>query len=129
MAILGKKYPLNKEEWRAARLPGQFDPKRAGKRMALSVPETWETQVLFIYVPFMLHRIFFIKVALHGNKASVWEGLVEKKKLPYLAGVRNLRYHLSCSLLFLSSNSISQEYHIGRYFRGNHQKNCLLHQQ
>ena len=45
MAILGKKYPLNKEEWRAARLPGQFDPKRAGKRMALAVPETWETQV------------------------------------------------------------------------------------
>ena len=50
MAILGKKYPLNKEEWRAARLPGQFDPKRAGKRMALSVPETWETQVLFVYL-------------------------------------------------------------------------------
>ena len=45
MGILGKKYPLNKEEFRAARLPGQFDVKRAGKRMALTVPETWETQV------------------------------------------------------------------------------------
>ena len=45
MGIVGKKYPLNKEEFRAARLPGQFDVKRAGKRMALTVPETWETQV------------------------------------------------------------------------------------
>ena len=45
MGILGKKYPANKEEWRAARLPGQFELKRAGKRMALAVPETWETQV------------------------------------------------------------------------------------
>ena len=45
----------------------------------------------------MLHLIFLFKVALHGNKASVWEGLVEKKKLPYLAGVRNLRYHHSLS--------------------------------
>ena len=45
MGILGKKYPLNKEEFRAARLPGQFDVKRAGKRMALTVPETWETKV------------------------------------------------------------------------------------
>ena len=31
------------------------------------------------------------QIALHGNKAAVWEGLIEKKKLPYLAAVRNLR--------------------------------------
>ena len=99
MGIVGKKYPLNKEEFRAARLPGQFDVKRAGKRMALTVPETWETQVHnYALQLFALNIIcsvvikpFSAKVALHGNKASVWEGLVEKKKLPYLAGVRNLR--------------------------------------
>ena len=101
MGILGKKYPLNKEEFRAARLPGQFDLKQAGKRMALTVPETWETQVhnytlqLFAYGLWSSNPFFFAKVALHGNKASVWEGLVEKKKLPYLAGVRNLRYCLT----------------------------------
>jgi telomerase protein component 1 len=42
--------------------------------MALAVPETWESQV-----------------ALHGNKPAVWKGLMERKKLPYLAAVRNLR--------------------------------------
>ena len=30
-------------------------------------------------------------MALHGNKASVWQGLVDRKKLPYMATVRNLR--------------------------------------
>jgi len=24
-------------------LPGDFDPKKAGKRMKLPIPETWET--------------------------------------------------------------------------------------
>ena len=77
----------------------------------------------------MLYLIFLFKVALHGNKASVWEGLVEKKKLPYLAGVRNLRYHLSLSQIKIILDSLFQEHHISWYIRGHHQEDCLLHQQ
>ena len=49
-------------------LPGQFESARAGKRMKLPVPETWET--------FLSEK---------GNKASTWEELIEHKKLPFMA--------------------------------------------
>jgi hypothetical protein len=42
--------------------------------MKLPTPETWETLV-----------------ALKGNKASTWEELIEHKKLPFMAMLRNLR--------------------------------------
>ena len=47
------------EEFYQSRLPGTFEEERAGKRMKLPVPETWETQV-----------------SLKGNKASTWEQLL-----------------------------------------------------
>ena len=74
MAILGKKYPTNNDEFRLTRLDGVFDQNRAGKRMKLKTPETWETQI-----------------ALHGNKPEVWQKLIDDKKLPYMATVRNIR--------------------------------------
>jgi telomerase protein component 1 len=38
-------YPSNEVEFTSSRLPGNFDPERAGKRMKLATPETWETQL------------------------------------------------------------------------------------
>lgn len=38
---------------------GLFDETRAGKRMKLPIPETWETQVSML-----------------GNKAEVWQQLI-----------------------------------------------------
>ena len=74
MGIVGKKYPENKELFRKSRLDGVFDQMMAGKRMKLKTPVTWETQI-----------------SLKGNKASVWEMLIDEKKLPYMATVRNIR--------------------------------------
>ena len=74
MALIGKKYPMTFEEFIQTKLPGIFDSDRAGKRMKLATPETWETQI-----------------SMKGNKASVWEQLIDNKKLPYMAMLRNLR--------------------------------------
>jgi len=74
MALLGKRYPRSMEEFRAAGLPGNFDPNLASTRIKLPVPETWET---------MLSE--------KGNKASTWESLIDHKKLPFMAMLRNLR--------------------------------------
>ena len=53
------RYPATLEEFYASRLPGTWDQDRAGKRMKLQTPETWETQV-----------------SLKGNKAATWEELI-----------------------------------------------------
>ncbi|XP_055874450.1 telomerase protein component 1-like isoform X1 [Biomphalaria glabrata] len=74
MCIIGKKYPNTMEEFYKSRLPGTWEEERAGKRMKLPIPETWETQV-----------------SLKGNKAKTWEDLIDHKKLPYMAMLRNLR--------------------------------------
>ncbi|CAG5115663.1 unnamed protein product, partial [Candidula unifasciata] len=74
MCIIGKKYPKTPEEFYKSRLPGVWEEEKAGKRMKLPVPETWETQV-----------------SLKGNKAQTWEDLIDHKKLPFMAMLRNLR--------------------------------------
>eukprot|EP00759_Apiculatamorpha_spiralis_P010335 PhF_6_TR17089/c0_g1_i1/m.26259/K11127/TEP1; telomerase protein component 1 len=74
MCILGKKYPATSDEFTRCGLPGTFDTERAGKRMRLPVPETWET-----------------KLSAEGNLPEVWESLIEKRQVPYLASLRNLR--------------------------------------
>ena len=74
MCLVGKKYPEDAESFRKSRLPGTWDQERAGKRMKLPVPETWETQV-----------------STKGNKASTWEELIDHQKLPFMAMLRNLR--------------------------------------
>ena len=81
MALLGKKYPATFEEFMQLRLPGVFDSTKANKRMKLPIPETWETQI-----------------SLKGNKASVWEQLIDNKKLPYMAMLRNLRNMIVCGI-------------------------------
>ena len=74
MALLGKRYPATELDFLQARLPGTFDAARAGRRMRLPVPETWETLV-----------------ALRGNTAATWETLIDHNKLPFMAMLRNLR--------------------------------------
>ncbi|CAF0783335.1 unnamed protein product, partial [Didymodactylos carnosus] len=74
MSLLGKRYPETSEKFYLSRLPGVFDGERAGKRMKLPTPETWETQI-----------------SLKGNKAVVWQQLIDNKKLPFMAMLRNLR--------------------------------------
>jgi len=58
-AVVAVRYPASLDEFYQARLPGTFDESKAGKRMKLPIPETWETQV-----------------ALKGNKASTWQDLI-----------------------------------------------------
>ena len=74
MCLIGKRYPEDPEEFRRSGLPGIWDQDRAGKRMKLPTPETWETQI-----------------SMKGNKAQVWEDLIDHKKLPFMAMLRNLR--------------------------------------
>ena len=74
MCLLGKRYPEDPEAFRRSRLSGIWDETRAGKRMKLATPETWET-----------------KVSLCGNKARTWEDLIDHNKLPFMAMLRNLR--------------------------------------
>jgi len=74
MAILGKKYPTTEEQFKKSGLTGTFDSTRIGKRMKLPIPETWETQL-----------------SAKKNKASTWEELIDHKKLPFMAMLRNLR--------------------------------------
>ncbi|KAN0022174.1 hypothetical protein ACTFIU_004345 [Dictyostelium citrinum] len=74
MSILGKKYPQTYEEFIKNKLPGQFEPERAGKRMRLPIPETWETMV-----------------SAKGNNSETWEELMSNNKLPFMAMLRNLR--------------------------------------
>uniref|UniRef100_A0A2K6SDJ7 Telomerase protein component 1 n=1 Tax=Saimiri boliviensis boliviensis TaxID=39432 RepID=A0A2K6SDJ7_SAIBB len=76
-ALLGYRYPSNLQLFSRSHLPGPWDSSRAGKRMKLSRPETWDREL-----------------SLRGNKASVWEELIENEKLPFMAMLRNL-----CNLL------------------------------
>lgn len=45
MSLIGKKYPSSYDEFMSSKLPGIYDSEKAGKRMKLPIPETWETQV------------------------------------------------------------------------------------
>nr|XP_040576707.1 telomerase protein component 1-like isoform X3 [Lepeophtheirus salmonis] len=45
MCLLGKKYPKSEDEFKKLKLRGKFQPEKAGKRMRLQIPFTWETQV------------------------------------------------------------------------------------
>jgi len=74
MCLLGKKYPLTESVFKELGLPGKFEEDRSGRRMKLPTPETWETLL-----------------SEKGNKASTWEELIEHKKLPFMAMLRNLR--------------------------------------
>ncbi len=81
LSLLGKKYPESFEKFIELKMTGDYESEKCGKRMKLPIPETWETQV-----------------SMKGNKASVWEQLIDNKKLPYMAMLRNLRNMIKCGI-------------------------------
>nr|XP_040028059.1 telomerase protein component 1 isoform X1 [Gasterosteus aculeatus aculeatus] len=74
MAILGKKYPADPKTFTRSGIKGSWDRERAGQRMKLKEPETWERLL-----------------SQEGNKAATWEKLIDNKSLPFMAMLRNLR--------------------------------------
>lgn len=74
MAILGRKYPADLKAFTHSGIKGKWERERAGQRMKLKEPETWERLV-----------------SLEGNKAATWEKLIDNKSLPFMAMLRNLR--------------------------------------
>ncbi|XP_026229628.1 telomerase protein component 1-like isoform X2 [Anabas testudineus] len=74
MAILGKKYPADLKAFTHSGIKGKWDRERAGQRMKLKEPDTWERLL-----------------SLEGNKSTTWEKLIDNKSLPFMAMLRNLR--------------------------------------
>ncbi|CBY40214.1 unnamed protein product, partial [Oikopleura dioica] len=81
MAILGKPYPSSYEEYARTRLTESYDRERAGQRMKLKTAMTWETEL-----------------TAKGNVSEAWEGLIKSRKLPYMAGLRNIRNIFYCGI-------------------------------
>nr|XP_033779692.1 telomerase protein component 1 isoform X2 [Geotrypetes seraphini] len=74
MALLGCRYPSDLASFSRSGLPGPWDSHLSGKRMKLKQPETWEREL-----------------SLRGNVPEVWEELIDHRKLPFMAMLRNLR--------------------------------------
>ncbi|XP_036374733.1 telomerase protein component 1 [Megalops cyprinoides] len=74
MAILQKRYPVDVQAFGRSGLSGAWQRERAGQRMKLAQPDTWERQL-----------------SQQGNHAHTWEGLIDRKSLPFMAMLRNLR--------------------------------------
>ncbi|XP_030395381.1 telomerase protein component 1 isoform X2 [Gopherus evgoodei] len=74
MSLLGCRYPSDLNSFSRSHLPGPWDPTQAGTRMKLPQPQTWDRQL-----------------SQRGNKAAVWEELIDSGKLPFMAMLRNLR--------------------------------------
>ena len=89
MCILGKKYPEDSQTFYQSRLPGMFDETKAGQRMKLATPETWETQV-----------------SAKGNVSKTWEDLLDHRKLPYMAMLRNIRNMLIAGISDKHHNTV-----------------------
>lgn len=99
-ALLGYRYPSTLELFSRSHLPGPWDSSRAGQRMKLQRPETWEREL-----------------SLRGNRASVWEELIDNGKLPFMAMLRNL-----CNLL---RTGISARHHELVLQRLQHEKSVI----
>lgn len=63
-SLVCSRYPSNLQAFSRSHLPGPWDSSRAGKRMKLARPETWEREL-----------------SLRGNKATVWEELIGRVTL------------------------------------------------
>lgn len=89
--ILGKRYPSTAEHFYGlgmGKLGGEFDESKAGTRMSLRRPPTWDRAL-----------------SERGNKGKVWDELFEKNAVPFMAMVRNLRNILysRCSEKYLNN--------------------------
>lgn len=86
MAILGRRYPGDMKTFTHSGLKGIWERDRAGQRMKLTQPDTWEH-----------------KLSQDGNKAHTWEQLIDNRSLPFMAMLRNLRNMIT--------QGISQKHH------------------
>ncbi|XP_029970143.1 telomerase protein component 1-like isoform X2 [Salarias fasciatus] len=89
MAILGRKYPSDQRAFSRSGLKGEWDPDKAGQRMKLQEPQTWERLV-----------------SREGNKAATWEKLIDNKSLPFMAMLRNLRNMITAGISEQHHNKI-----------------------
>ncbi|KAL7676320.1 hypothetical protein ACOME3_002574 [Neoechinorhynchus agilis] len=74
MKVVQARYPSNIDEFIASELPGEFDESLAGKKFKFDPIVTWEREL-----------------SLNGNSANVWENLLDKNAVAYMALIRNLR--------------------------------------
>uniref|UniRef100_H3CF26 TROVE domain-containing protein n=1 Tax=Tetraodon nigroviridis TaxID=99883 RepID=H3CF26_TETNG len=68
------RYPADVKTFTHSGMKGAWERERAGRRMKLRQPETWERLL-----------------SLEGNKSTTWEKLIDNKSLPFMAMLRNLR--------------------------------------
>ncbi|VDN12255.1 unnamed protein product [Dibothriocephalus latus] len=76
LCLLGKRYPSSAQEFLQCGLSGEWQPELVGTKMKLPVPYTWETELS--------------KTPIKSQKEA-WERLIDSRKLPYMALMRNLR--------------------------------------
>mmetsp|Transcript_56622 Transcript_56622/g.98632 ORF Transcript_56622/g.98632 Transcript_56622/m.98632 type:complete len:872 (-) Transcript_56622:10-2625(-) len=98
MGILRKRYPETAEDFEESQLPGEWEEGRAGQRMRLPVPPTWDREL-----------------SDKGNLPTTWAALLCAKErgrytLPYMALLRNLRNILLMGLspAFLRKHVLSR---------------------
>ncbi|XP_068097214.1 telomerase protein component 1 isoform X3 [Hyperolius riggenbachi] len=74
MSLLGCRYPKDLPSFSRSGLDGPWQSHLSGQRMKLKQPETWEREL-----------------SQKGNTGPVWEGLLDGRKVPFMALLRNLR--------------------------------------
>uniref|UniRef100_A0A4W5JTH8 TROVE domain-containing protein n=1 Tax=Hucho hucho TaxID=62062 RepID=A0A4W5JTH8_9TELE len=77
LAILGKRYPGDPKAFSRSGLSGVWDRERAGQRMKLKQPDTWERTL-----------------SQEGNKASTWEKLIGIVKRNHTQAFRYTRINI-----------------------------------
>ncbi|CAD8188485.1 unnamed protein product [Paramecium pentaurelia] len=78
MSILGAKYPKTQEEFEKefkGEVKLKFDPEKAGQRMQIPIPITWDRE---------------LSKGLNSKRQNL-EDLIQKNQIPYLALLRSLR--------------------------------------
>ncbi|CBH12100.1 telomerase-associated protein, putative [Trypanosoma brucei gambiense DAL972] len=93
--LLGKRYPNTVDEFVQRGLDEggirAFNSALCGQRMRLPTPETWER-----------------RTSREGNTAAVWDDLVARKCLPFMAAMRNLRNIVLCGCNPTTHDSLLQ---------------------
>ncbi|KAM4051013.1 telomerase protein component 1 [Anomaloglossus baeobatrachus] len=74
MSLLGCRYPKDLNSFSRSGLEGPWQSQLSGQRMKLKQPETWDREL-----------------SEKGNTGPVWESLLDNRKVPFMALLRNLR--------------------------------------
>ncbi|XP_018425525.1 PREDICTED: telomerase protein component 1 [Nanorana parkeri] len=97
MSLLGCRYPKDLTSFSRSGLEGPWQSHLSGQRMKLKQPETWEREL-----------------SQKGNTGPVWESLLDNRKVPFMALLRNLRNMIRAG--------ISQKHHIAANARLTNQR-------